>query len=751
MQVTRSTSSWTSCCALLAAVALAGCSSGAPPAERGPTRSGALALSPGPGSRLAVLLPDGLDPADPRAQAWADAAREEGLLVVFVTDSELLALGPSAAAAAFRGIVLPDQVHTQATDALIVALTDYANAGGWLMLVYDFGSLLPDSGLFPASGPSRLSALAGVPYVFYAARYPVGDIVGRGPVSGRTATLRELQVPPGKSGVDPAVTCQNDPRLTTDASSATATTSEAVASPGLLAASSVDPGGLGRYRHSVQFETPTTSRLRTAGVTAAPRKPTRPPTYSEDPAAVQAISGYAYGALTYPTYLTGPAAAFDVTNGFDQVLLTSTFGRVDPASGDGVPGVAAARRRQGNGGVLFVNLPLGWLKGETDAMLMHGFLRYFGATLLGMPRLSDHPNATGGLVFNWHVDAAEALEPIGTLDTLGVWGRGPFSIHVTAGPDTVSVGDGLGLDVPGNTLTQGWIRYFIQKGHQIGSHGGWDHDIFGVGATEKNRDVTVVGTPYTFLDLLDLNKKALDAVIMTPYLDTGYPGFARPVVEYAAPEGNNPHWALDWLEQNGHIGYYFLGHTGTGPTRAYRPPGSDDSGKPGELLNPSMWAFPLNPMGCYATFEEFADFGVDSTAVTSWYGTLIDFVARNHTSRLVYAHPPGAASYQPVLSAMFAFADSKGTRFRWYTMTDLARFNARRLDVDWIEGGTGTARVFEASHPTSLEDFAWVLPRAAYSKPKITAGSATLTSDSASWIVSATGGTSLSFIANRVQ
>lgn len=750
MQVTRSTSSWTSCCALLAVVALAGCSQGAPPAERGSTRSRALTVSPGAASRLAVLLPDGLDTADPRVQAWADAAREEGLLVAFVTDSELLALGPSAAAATFRGIVLPDQVHAQATDALVVALTDYANAGGWLMLVYDFGSLLPDSGLFPASGPSRLSSLAGVPYVFYAARYPAGDIVGRGPVSGRTARLRDLLVPPGKSGVDPAATCQNDPRFTADASSAIGIASEPVGPAGLLAASPSDPGGLRGYRHGAQFETPTATASRPPRATAAPSRPPRPITFPEDPAAVQAISGYAYGALTYPTYLTGPAAAFDVANGFDQVLLTSTFGRVDPAATEGVPGVAAARRRQGNGGVLFVNLPLGWLKGETDAMLMHGFLRYFGARLLGMPRLSDHPNATGGLVFNWHVDAAEALGPIATLDSLGVWDRGPFSIHVTAGPDTVSVGDGLGLDVAGNAITQGWIRYFVQKGHQLGSHGGWDHDIFGVGANEWNRDAFAVGT-YTFLDLLDLNKRALDAVIGAPYPASGYPGVANPVVEYAAPEGNNPHWALDWLEQSGHVGYYFLGHTGTGPTRAYRPPISDDSGLPGELLNPSMWAFPLNPMGCYATFEEFADFGVDPTAVTGWYGALIDFVAKNRTSRLVYAHPPGAAGFQPVLSAMFGFADAKGARFRWYTMTDLARFNARRLDVAWVEGGTPTARVFEASHPTSLADFAWVLPRGAYSKPKITAGSATLTSDSASWIVSATGGTSLSFTTNRVQ
>lgn len=419
------TSLWWSCGALALAVALGGC--GPSGSDTGPLqgRSSALTAAPAPGSRLAMLVPDGLDQADPRGRVWLDAAAEEGLQVALLTDAQLLGLEASALRAAYRGIILPDQIHQHASDALIAALTAYADAGGWLMLVYDFGVLLPDVDLFPASGPSRLSAIAGVDYVLYAARYPVGDIVGNGPVSGTTAALRQLQVPPGKSGVDPAVTCRNDPRLT---GTVTPPPAEPVASSGLLLATGSDPGSLKKYRHAIKFDVPTSasrSAVAAAPAAATRTKPPRPPSYLEDPAAVQAISGYAYGALTYPTYLTGPAAGYGAANGFDTVLLTTPFGRADPASDVGVPGVGAAQRRQGGGGVLFVNLSLGYLAGETDTMLLHGFLRYFGATLLAMPRLSDHPAAIGGLVLNWHVDAAEALQPMAALDTAGTWGRAP--------------------------------------------------------------------------------------------------------------------------------------------------------------------------------------------------------------------------------------------------------------------------------------------------------------------------------------
>lgn len=171
-------------------------------------------------------------------------------------------------------------------------------------------------------------------------------------------------------------------------------------------------------------------------------------------------------------------------------------------------------------------------------------------------------------MLNWHVDAAEALDPMAQLEKQGVWKEGPFSIHFTAGPDTIAFGDGLGLNVPGNPLTQKWIRYFDDKGHQVGSHGGWIHDYFGLNANETNQA--------EFEKYLIWNKEAIEKVL------------GHPVIEYSATEGNNLKWAVNWLEQNGFVGYYFTGHTGMGLTRTYRE---------GQLMNPGLWAFPVTPLG----------------------------------------------------------------------------------------------------------------------------------------------------------
>jgi hypothetical protein len=615
--------------------------------------------------RLAVLVPDDALQTDPAIAVWADAAWEEGIKLSFLTDSEFLALGDTALTQ-YPGIVLPDITHQHASDALVSALTSYATAGGWLMLVYDFGALTPEG--FYAFGQSRLSSLAGIDYVFYDAL--LGNIVGQSPLAGTSTVLRELQVQPGKSmAVVPAA----------------------------------------------------------AGVTETQEQ----------------ISGYGYGVLNYPTFVTADASGYNGT-----VLLASTSGcngceTPTPPPTMTTNGVAAGWRNQGTGGVVFVNTPLSYLKGQTDGMLMHGFLRYFAASVLKMPRLSDHPNARGGLVFNWHVDDQEGLDAVTPLDTAGVWAKGPFSIHFTAGPDALNFGDGNGMNVPANTVAQDWIKKLASLNHQVGSHGGWDHDIFGMNVNETNANELVPGqttTNYTFTDFLSLNKQAMEAVL------------GRPVTEYSAPEGNNPIWPLNWLEANGNVGYYFLGHTGLGPTRAYRP--LLENPAVSQMLNPKMWAFPVTPFGKYATFEEFQENGVDNADIINWYTALVNFVVKNRTSRLIYAHPPGAASYLDVLSSLFSLTDalSATNEFRWYTMTDIANFEARRLQVTWNEGRLQNFHFFGASHPTDLSGFSWILPKAVYALPVVISGTAEIDqSDSTNWIVTAKGGTQLSFYSTRSQ
>lgn len=573
-------------------------------------------------NQIGLLLPDGFPLPDPRVSAWLDAAQEEGLKITVINDAQVQ---QGITTAQFSGVILPDQVHVNASDALIAALETYASQGGNLMLVYDFGALTTTG--FYASPRSRLSNLAGVDYVLY--DQLLGNMIGLGPIVGLSSTLRTIQVPPGKSMV--------------------------------WTASNSDP--------------------------------------------VEGISGYVYGFLTYPSFVTQGAYT-------GTALMTSpNFGLV------------VGLRSFGSGRVLFVNTPLSYLKGQTDGMLMHGLLRYFGANLMKMPRLSAQPKALGGLVLNMHFCAGDQIAPAYTMKNWGVFNKGPFSISITAGPDKIAVGDAKGINLSQNASAQQLVQYLVLKGHKVGSHGGWMHDFWGANASETNQS--------TFEQYLVMNRQSVDGV--TGQASKGY----------AAPEGNTPKWSVNWLEAQGTSAYYFLGHTGLGPTRSYRD---------GTLTNEAIRAFPVMPFGQNATFEEFSEFNVPAADITAWYRKLIDFVAQNRTGRLIYLHPLGAVGYQSVLNSMFnrAATQASNGRFRWYTMEALGDFSQRRQQTSWQATDLGNAWTIQASHPTDLSDMAWVLPRNAYTQPVITQGFGIVTWDGNNWIVTAVSGTSLTFISGKL-
>ena len=573
-------------------------------------------------NQIGLLLPDGFSLPDPRVSAWLDAAEEEGLKITVINDTQFQ---QGITTAQFSGVILPDQVHVNASDTLIAALETYANQGGNLMLVYDFGALTTTG--FYASPRSRLSNLAGVDYVLY--DQLLGNMIGLGPIIGLSSTLRTIQVPPGKSMV--------------------------------WTASNTDP--------------------------------------------VEGISGYVYGFLTYPSFVT-------------QGTYTGTALITAPNFG-----LVAGLRSFGAGRVLFVNTPLSYLKGQTDGMLMHGFLRYFGTNLMKMPRLSAQPKALGGLVLNMHFCAGDQIAPANTLKSWGIFNKGPFSISITAGPDQIAGGDAKGINLSQNTTAQQLVQYLLQKGHKVGSHGGWIHDFWGANASETNQS--------TFEQYLVMNKQSVEGV-------TG-----QAAKGYAAPEGNTPRWSVNWLEAQGTSAYYFLGHTGMAPTRSYRD---------GALSNETIRAFPVMPFGQYATFEEFDEFNVPAADITAWYRKLIDFVAQNRTGRLIYLHPLGAVDYQSVLNSLFnrAATQASNGRFSWYTMEALADFSQRRQQTSWQATDTGNAWTIQASNPTALTDMAWVLPRTAYTQPVVTQGLGTVTWDTNNWIVTASGGTTLTFTSGKL-
>ncbi|HKW18999.1 MAG TPA: hypothetical protein VJO35_15940 [Terriglobales bacterium] len=411
-----------------------------------------------------------------------------------------------------------------------------------------------------------------------------------------------------------------------------------------------------------------------------------------------AFAAYQYGAIDYPMFRT--LGTFDGT-----VLLRSKHG------------LAAGYRQEDLGQVLFVNLPLGYLESRTDGLLLHSFLRFFGVHMIGLPRMSSVPDGIGGLVFNWHIDAASSLRPLKILADEGVFDHGKFSVHFTAGPDVNEFGDRKGLDILHNPEAQKWIHYLLARGDTIGSHGGWIHNYFGYHVSDDNQQ--------SFQKYLEMNKDAVEHVAGTR------------IVEYSAPVGNHPTWVTRWLEAHGFIAYYFTGDAGLGPTRVYRD-GHPDS--------PGIWGFPVLHMGKEASLEEMGFDDVPTGAVRDWLLAVTEFASREHTARLVYAHPFGAERFFPTLRNWLNNADSaqRAGRFRWYTMTELAKFLNQRSSVQWSLLPKAAGKVIlHASHPESLARQAWEFPESTYQKPRVVQGAANIREQDGMIIVVATGGRQL--------
>ena len=408
---------------------------------------------------------------------------------------------------------------------------------------------------------------------------------------------------------------------------------------------------------------------------------------------------YKYGELQYPSFVTSGKYA-------GRVLFRSSAG------------VIAGEHPYKAGSVLFVNLPLGYLKANTDGLPLHIFLKYFAERSLSLPFLMSVPDGVGGLVLNWHVDSNAAIEPLQELDSWTLTRQGPYSIDVTAGPDDVVIGDKKGFDVEHNVLSQELVRKYAAMGHQIGSHGGWAHDYFAVHADkDKPRDLQ---------QFLSLNRDALERV-------TG-----KPVLSYSAPSGNQPIWVTHWLEAHGFLSYYFTGDTGMGPTQGYRD---------GVRTGRNIWAFPIAHLDRAAAFEEMVKEGYSSDEVEQWLEDLTQFVVDHQTVRLVYFHPPGILSYHDVIDNWMqqtARLRSEG-QFRWYTTTQLASFLNARKTIQWRVSIASGMMTIDASHPSTLAHAAWRLSAAKCSEPIVTGGTARVVRDKDAWIVIAGEGKELHF------
>ena len=412
------------------------------------------------------------------------------------------------------------------------------------------------------------------------------------------------------------------------------------------------------------------------------------------------ISSYSYDRLEYGHFVTEGTFA-------GQTLMVSD-------TGDLLAGI----NHFGNGEVLFVNLPLTYLKLRTDGAPLHGFVNYFARSILQLPVMGNSPNGIGGLIMNWHIDSSLAIPSIEKMAKLGFFEQGPYSIDLTAGPDTNTFGDHIGLNVEHNAEIQKWIKLFVARGDEVGSHGGWIHNYFGEHLSDSNEK--------DFKKYITLNNDAVSKAA------------GKPVREYSAPLGNHPAWVSRWLEEHGVRAHYYTGNVGQGPTHSYIN---------GERLGKKIWTFPVLVRGEIATFEEAArdptvsqkDFGI-------WLNQISDFTQDQALIRLVYFHPPGVAMYSDAAGNWMRHTREMLTqgKFRWYTMIRIADFLDQREKVLWeLSEDHKNTLVFTASHPENLSEQTWRFSKTRYTTPILDQGSAVVQDRSTEWVIVAGNGKQL--------
>lgn len=393
------------------------------------------------------------------------------------------------------------------------------------------------------------------------------------------------------------------------------------------------------------------------------------------------LSGYGYGSLNYPLARNEPVRhipekdiyAYGVTAAHDKfpAIVMTDFGR---------------------GKVLYVDLPLGYLKANADDLPLRSVLRTFLFDVAGIPHIMNVESGRGNIVINWHVDSNIEYDSLPAMASKGLLRKDiPVSFHITAGDFCYAPGDVAGFDACGKGRP---LVDLMKTFGSIGSHGGWGHNWFaknikdGVFHEEEMRQYIVQ------------NNDCLERI-------TGHR-----IREYSAPVGVQPQPATaKLLEDLGFIAYYSTGDTGSPPNRAFYN---------GKMLTEKVISFPIMPFGRSASFDEMSTLDRRKEhEVREWLLDVLSYASRNRTTRLIYSHPHNITLYPHAVKAFIDRADSlqRSGSLSVRTMSDYAAFFLRFLKTTYSFSRDEKHLVVTLKNPDGLAGICAALPKKMCRKP----------------------------------
>lgn len=388
-----------------------------------------------------------------------------------------------------------------------------------------------------------------------------------------------------------------------------------------------------------------------------------------------AIVGYEYGKLIYPML------AVKVISSKDQRIYAT----------DGKQRPVIVQKNLEKGSLLYVNAPLGSLKGESDDLLLRSIMKTFLFKIAYVPHLVSSPNAKGTLVINWHIDSSVEHTSI-PWNIENNYFRKDFNqtFHITAGPDTYAFGDGLGFDVRGRG--RNLVEKLMEYG-SIGSHGGWIHNWFADNIEDNIEDNKLTKEEMKYY--IQKNNEALETVI-------GYTP-----VEYSAPEGMFPPLtSIQIMKELGFRSYYYVGDGGSAPNRTFYN---------GKMLSDTIIAFPVMTFGINASLKEASESHWSEEKMKKYYREFLDYLVSNRTVRLFYSHPYDIRDYDYKNAMNYLFDSTvrliQDEKLQTRTMTNISDFIVRLVDTKksfTVDGKGVHARII---NHTSLDEIVMAIPK----------------------------------------
>lgn len=134
------------------------------------------------------------------------------------------------------------------------------------------------------------------------------------------------------------------------------------------------------------------------------------------------------------------------------------------------------------------------------------------------------------------------------------------------------------------------------------------------------------------------------------------------------------------------------------------------------------------------------------TQLLEWLVELQNFVAQRRTTVAVPADLHTLrARHVAVVRPMLDRADqliAQG-KLAWRTTAELAAWEQQRQQVNWQLRTQDGVAILNASHPATLKDLTWLLPKDGYGQPTVQQGAAMVSADATHWIVTAHSGASM--------